>query len=122
MYTVFSLDDSLVGGGLGNGEPARMMLKSASLGAPRVTGIKTGLSHVVTVDDRGQMRSCREALGTVMLSADGVCYCLLLWKDLSPSVGSLTQHCLLMDPVMLLWTLLQWAFSELFFFFFPSCG
>ena len=49
---------------MGNGEPARVMLKShtASLGAPRVTGIKTGLSHVVTVDDRGQMRSCREAL------------------------------------------------------------
>lgn len=62
--TPFRLDDSLVGGGLGNGEPARVMLKShtASLGAPRVTGIKTGLSHVVTVDDRGQMRSCREAL------------------------------------------------------------
>lgn len=49
--TPFCLDDRLVGGGLRNREPARVMLKShpASLGAARVTGIKTCFSYVVTV-------------------------------------------------------------------------
>ena len=49
--TPFCLDGRLVEAGLGNGESARVMLKSlpASLGAARVTGIKTCLSHVATM-------------------------------------------------------------------------